>query len=167
MDVRSATQCTTPDNYTVHGNISAQDTWLFSNPLHNDNNYWHTTHLQSLWTTKKKEKKAAYLVHTDFRWILVHIPSDIAPCHDDTCSSPDSCHTFCYTRHHSNQVDILQWMKHTFCYSGWTRSSFMITMQGPALLSNHVFIVIVSIIQGSILWLNYVFVSKCSLYVLQ
>lgn len=30
-------------------------------------------------------------------------------------------------------------------------------MQGPALLSNHVFIVIVNIIQGSILWLNYVF----------
>ena len=76
---------------------------------------------------KEKKKKAAYLVHTDFRWIPVHIRSDIAPCHDDTCSSPDSCHTFCYTRHHSNQVDILQWMTHTFCYSGWTRSSVIIT----------------------------------------
>ena len=43
---------------------------------------------------------------------------------------------------------LLFWFNWAFSYDN--------IMQGPALLSNHVFIVIVNIM-GSILWLNYVF----------
>ena len=59
-------------------------------------------------TVKFQITEAAYLAHTDFRWIPPHIRSHTAPCHDDKRFSPDSYHKSHYICHHSSQSDILQ-----------------------------------------------------------